>query len=153
MRSWAVIALTLLLALPALACARQEPPPPSPSPAPAVEAPAPLAAPAESRTALAEVVPGWPDYPGAVLVVTEEKGPGDGWSHSWKRKVKANAPWQEVRQFYADRIATDGWQVQKLEEKPGEIEWELVKGASWANVEIDDKGFGTVEIEVERRDR
>jgi len=100
-----------------------------------------------------EVVPGWPDYPGTALVVSEEKGPGDGWSHSWKRKVKANAPWQEVRQFYADRIATDGWKVRKVEEKPGEIEWELVKGASWASVELDDKGFGAVEIEVERRDR
>jgi hypothetical protein len=146
MRPWAVIALCLLLALPALACARQQETPPPP-------APAAQAAPAESRTALTEVVPGWPDYPGATLVVSEEKGPGDGWSHIWKRKVKANAPWQEARQFYADRIASGGWQVQKLEEKPGKVEWELAKGASWVKVEVDDKGYGTVEIEIERRDR
>lgn len=158
MRILATSAFCMLLILPAIGWAQEEPPPPAP-PAVATPESAPDAAtpePAEAAKAapaLHEVVPGWPDFPEATLVVTEERGPGDGWQHGWKRRVRVTAHWEDVRRFYADRIAAEKWNVMKVKEKPGEVEWELVKDHAEVEVEVEAKPPGSVEIRLERRDR
>ncbi len=99
-----------------------------------------------------EVVPDLPDYPGAVMRSYAEKGPGDGWTKTWKRETRVVGAYQDVRKFYLEQIEKKGWKISSTREKPGEIKWDLTKGAAWAEVEIDTE-HGMIEVSVERKDR
>jgi hypothetical protein len=108
------------------------------------------AKPGEPR--LIEVVPDLPDFPSAVMVSSEEKGPSDGWSHSWKRDTRTTASFADVRKFYLEQIEKKGWLVTSTKEKTGRAEWELSKGTSWGRLKVE-ASSGLTKITAEWKTR
>lgn len=141
MRTTAVLFLVVAVLL-SVGCRRSQPA------APATIGPAGQA-PAAASSAVAEL----PDYPGAVRVGWEQKGPGDGYSRRVEAKFTTADPYATVKAFYQNAIAAAGWQVLSTDEKVDEVKWELAKGASVAEVEIDTSSGGGIEIELKRKDR
>lgn len=140
MRTTATVLLVLLFVLP-VGCRRGR------SPAPTTVGPA------QAPAATDSAVPELPDYPGAVRVGLELKGPGDGYSRRVEASFTTADPFETVRAFYQAAIVTAGWQVLSRAEKVGEIEWKLAKGTSSAKIEIDTSAGGGLEIKLERKDR
>jgi hypothetical protein len=139
--------LVVLAATPLLGCTRQ------PQAAPPDAAAKPAEPPTVAAPQLTEVVPDLPDFPNAVMTSHAEKGPGDGWTNTWKRETRVTAPYQDVRKFYLEQFEKKGWKISSAKEKVAEVEWGLTKGVSWAEIEIDAKSSGMVRIKVERKDR
>ncbi len=102
---------------------------------------------------LVEVVPGLPDYPHAVMASSLEKGPGDGWVHSWERETRTTASFADVRTFYLEQFIKRGWTVTVTSEKSGKSEWVLSKGTAWGRVKLDGGSAGLVKITVESKTR
>jgi hypothetical protein len=115
---------------------------------PAAAVAAPVAAPA------AETVPDLPDYPGATKLSFETK---PDVKHGFARKVEARFtspdPFASVVALYQKAIVDKGWTVVGTQSKPTEMEWKLVKGTSEAEIEIEQKAGGPVQIKLEREDR
>ncbi len=142
-----VCVLVTLIALPALAAG-----------------PAPQAAGAQGKAAkppdvarvdvkLVEVVPGLPDYPHAVMASSLERGPGDGWTHSWERETRTTASFADVRAFYLEQFVKRGWKATATKEKPGKSEWVLAKGTDWGRVTLDGGSAGLVKVTAEWKTR
>jgi hypothetical protein len=102
---------------------------------------------------LIEVVPDLPDFPNAVMASSEEKGPSDGWTHSWRRETRTTASFDDVRTFYQEQFGEKGWKVTATKEKPGKAEWGLSKGSSWGRVKLDGGSAGIVKITTEWKTR
>ncbi len=139
--------LVVLVATPLMGCPTQ-----SLAALPDSAAAKPAEAPKGAAVELTEVVPGLPDYPGAVMASYQEKGPGEGWAKTWKRETRVTASYQDVRKFYLEQIGKKGWRISSTKEKVDEIEWGLSRGAAWAEIEIDVE-HGLVKVSVERKDR
>lgn len=120
---------------------------------PAQPAPASTAAAPAAAVSLTEVVPDLPDFPNAVAVANKEKGASSHWTKTRKREIRVAAPFAEVQKFYLEQIARKGWTVAQSKEKLGKVEWGLSKGTSWAEIEIDGRSPGYVEVSLERKDR
>jgi hypothetical protein len=140
-----VCLLAVLTATPLLGCPAQ----PQAAPADSAAKPAEAAKAADVPT---EVVPDLPDFPGSVMTSYGEKGPGEGWTKTWKRETRVTAPYQDVRKFYQEQIEKKGWRISSSKEKPGEIKWGLTRGTSWGEIEVDAE-HGVVKVSVERKDR
>jgi hypothetical protein len=108
---------------------------------------------AKADVKLVEVVPGLPDYPHSVMASSKEKGPGDGWIHSWERETRTTASFADVRTFYLEQFVTRGWTVTLTKEKRGKSEWVLSKGAEWGRVTLDGGSAGLVKIKAEWKTR
>ena len=92
------------------------------------------AKPAEASKAadvkLVEVVPDLPDFPNAVMASSKEKGPSDGWTHTWERETRTTASFDDVEEFYLEQVEQEGVENHvQPKEKPGKAEWALSKGA------------------------
>jgi hypothetical protein len=151
--------LIVLAATPCLSCNRQ----PQAAPQDSAAKPAELARPSDgakpaqpptvAAPQLVEVVPDLPDFPSAVMTSQAEKGPGEGWTKSWKRETRVTAPYPDVRTFYLEQFEKKGWTIASTKEKATEVKWGLSKGTSWSKVEIDVKASGMVKIRLERKER
>ena len=113
----------------------------------------PQAAAAKSDVRLVEVVPDLPDFPNAVMASSTEKGPGDGWTHSWERETRTTASFADVRAFYLEQFSKKGWTVTSTKEKSSKSEWTLSKGANWGRVNLDGGSAGLVKIMAEWKTR
>jgi hypothetical protein len=166
------VLLVLVLAF-FVSCSKPDsaPPPAPPStPAPAPPAPsAPVdssvptdstasdtpAAPSNAATANSvggDPIPGLPDYPGATRI-GYSISPKVGFSKSVEAKYFTTEPFEKVKAFYAKAITAGGWRVISTKAKIGKIEWELAKGTSLAEIEVDQERTGGVEVKLERKDR
>jgi hypothetical protein len=94
-----------------------------------------------------------PDYPGATRTQYSAAGPKDGFSRVVKAEYFTGDTYDAVKAHYQSAISSNGWQVTKNAEKAGEAEWTLSKGTSVAEVEVEAKKTGGVEVKVERKDR
>jgi hypothetical protein len=101
---------------------------------------------------LIEVVPDLPDFPAAVMVSSEEKGPADGWTHSWKRETRTTASFDDVRKFYLGQFEKKGWLVTATKEKSNRAEWVLSKGSRWGRVKLE-ASSGLTKITAEWKTR
>ncbi len=108
---------------------------------------------AKADVKLVEVVPDLPDFPNSVMASSKEKGPSDGWTHTWERETRTTAAFVDVRAFYVEQIGKKGWRVTSTKEKPGKSEWALSKGANWGRVKIDGGSAGLVKITTEWKTR
>jgi hypothetical protein len=142
-----VCLLVTLIAMPALAAGS------TPQAAAAGEKAAKPPEAAKAGVTLVEVVPDLPDYPNAVMASSKERGPGDGWTHSFERETRTTASFADIRTFYLEQFGKKGWKVTATREKPGKSEWVLSKGASWGRVTLDGGSAGMVKITVEWKSR
>jgi hypothetical protein len=139
--------LVSLIAVPVLAAGSM------PGAAAAQEQAAKRADAAKADVRLIEVVPDLPDFVNAVMASSEEKGPSDGWTHSWKRETRTTAPFDDVKKFYLEQFEKKGWKVTTTKEKPGKAEWGLSKGSNWGRVRLDGGSAGIVKITTEWKTR
>ena len=140
--------LAMLIAPPALAAGSM------PQAAAAQEKAAkPAEAPKAAEVKLVEVVPDLPDFPNAVMASSKEKGPSDGWTHSWERETRTTASFADVRAFYLEQFGKKGWRVTSTKEKSGKSEWALSKGPNWGRVKLDGGSAGLVKITTEWKSR
>jgi hypothetical protein len=102
---------------------------------------------------LVEIVPDLPDFPNAVMASSKEKGPSDGWTHSWERETRTTASFDDVKKFYLEQVEKKGWRITSRKEKPGKAEWALSKGQNWGRVKLDGGSAGLVKITVEWKTR
>lgn len=128
------------------------PPPPSaptPPPAPGSD---PAGTPATPPPATGDAIAEFPDYPGASKTGygTETKSTG---IRQTKVKFTTQDTFDSVKAYYEKLIADGGWRIVKVQQKAGEIEWDLSKGTSMVDVDVESKFGGMVEISVERKDR
>ncbi len=142
-----VYLLVTLTAVPALAAGSM------PQAAATQEKAAKSADAAKADVKLVEVVPDLPDFPNAVMASSREKGPSDGWTHSWERETRTTASFADVRAFYLEQFGKKGWTVTSTKEKPGKSEWALSKGANWGRVKLDGGSAGLVKITAEWKTR
>ena len=167
MKRGTVIALAALVAL-SFGCRRQQPTPPPPTP----EAPAAPAAPVTpdatapttptgptapsltpSGTGVAgEPIADLPEYPGATRV-GYSVAPKVGFTRSVEAKFFTTDPFDKVRAYYQKAITDAGWRIVRTKSEFNEVEWELAKGTSIAEVEVDQERTGGVSVKLERRDR
>jgi len=115
--------------------------------------PIPQAQATKTAVTLVEVVPDLPDFPNAIMASSHEKGPNDGWTHSWERETRTTAAYADVRAFYLDQFTKKGWTVTSTKDKPGKADWTLSKGAAWGRVTLDGGSAGLVKITVEWKTR
>lgn len=101
---------------------------------------------------LIEIVPDLPDFPNAVMSSSEEKGPGEGWTHSWKRETRTTASFDDVKKFYLEQFGKNGWKVTTTKEKPGKSDWGLSKGSNWGRVKLESSS-GLTKITAEWKTR
>jgi len=94
-----------------------------------------------------------PDYAGATRTQYSAAGPKDGFTRVVKAEYFTGDTYDSVHAHYQSAIASNGWQITKSNEKAGEAEWTLSKGTSVAEVEVEQKKTGGVEIKIERKDR
>jgi hypothetical protein len=113
----------------------------------------PAVAPKVDEAKLVEVVPDLPDFPSAVMVSSEEKGPNEGWTHSWKRETRTTASFGDVKKFYLGQFEKKGWRVTATKEKSGKAEFALTKGPSWGQVKVDGGSAAIVKITAEWKTR
>jgi hypothetical protein len=106
-----------------------------------------------SEVKLVEVVPDLPDFPNAVMASSKEKGPSDGWTHSWERETRTTASFDDVKKFYLEQVEKKGWRITSRKEKPGKAEWALSKGQNWGRVKLDGGSAGLVKITTEWKTR
>ena len=140
--------LAMLIALPALAAGSM------PQAAAAQEKAAkPAEAPKAAEVKLVEVVPDLPDFPNAVMASSKEKGPSDGWTHTWERETRTTASFDDVKKFYLEQVEKKGWRITSRKEKPGKAEWALSKGQNWGRVKLDGGSAGLVKITTEWKAR
>lgn len=151
-----VCVLVAIIAAPALAFgamqqagAAQEKPKP---PVAQEKAQKPDEAPKPAEVKLVEVVPDLPDYPSAVMASSKEKGPSDGWTHSWERETRTTASFDDVKKFYLEQIEKKGWRITARKEKPGKGEWALAKGSAWGRVKVE-ASSGITKITAEWKNR
>jgi len=142
-----VCLLVTLIAVPALAAGTM------PQAAAAQEKAAKPADEAKADVKLVEVVPDLPDFPNAVMASSREKGPSDGWTHSWERETRTTASFDDVKKFYLEQVEKKGWRMTSRKEKPGKAEWALSKGANWGRVKLDGGSAGLVKITAEWKTR
>lgn len=115
--------------------------------------PAAPGAPGAPATSIAgDPIADLPDYPGATRI-GYSVAPKTGFSKAVEAKFFTNEPYEKVKAFYEKAIADGGWRIIKTDAKVGEIEWELVKGTSLAEIEVDQERTGGVEVKLERKDR
>jgi len=126
-----VCLLVTLIAAPALAAWSM------PQAAAAQEKAAKPAGEVKSDVKLLEVVPDLPDFPNAIMASSKEKGPGDGWAHTWERETRTTAAFDDVKKFYLEQVEKKGWRITSRKEKPGKAEWELSKGRNWGRVKVE----------------
>ena len=73
-----------------------------------------------------------------------------------KRTTKAewttNDPLARVKPYYQELVTRGGWTVTKFEETGDEATWELQRGGSTAEIELDQDVGRPLKIEVERTD-
>jgi len=94
-----------------------------------------------------------PDYPNGTRVKYEIGGPKVGFSRSVETKFMTSDSFENVKTFYTDAIAKNGWRIVRTEQKFGEVEWTLAKGTSVGEIEIDTERTGGVSVSLERKDR
>jgi hypothetical protein len=139
--------LAALIAMPSLAASSM------PQAAAAQEKAAKPADPAKADAKLVEVVPDLPDFPNAVMASSQEKGPSDGWTHSWERETRTTASFDDVKKFYLEQVEKKGWRMTSRKDKPGKSEWALSKGQNWGRVKLDGGSAGLVKITAEWKTR
>jgi len=123
--------LVTLLAVPALAAVSM------PQAAATQQKAAKPADEAKPDVKLVEVVPDLPDFPNAIMASSKEKGPGDGWTHTWERETRTTAAFDDVKKFYLEQVEKKGWRITSRKEKPGKAEWALSKGQNWGRVKVE----------------
>jgi hypothetical protein len=142
-----VVVLVGLIAVPAVAAWSM------PQAAAAQEKVAKPAEAAKAEVKLVEIVPDLPDFPSAVMASSSEKGPGDGWTHSWERETRTTASFADVRAFYLEQFGKKGWTVTATREKGNKSEWALSKGTNRGRVKLDGGSAGLVKITAEWKTR
>lgn len=158
-------ALIVLILAFSVSCSKPDsapPPAPKSTPPAAPAAPVDPAVPSNPAASSAPVVPATsvggepildlPDYPGATRV-GYSISPKVGFSRSVEVKLFTTEPFEKVKAFYAKAITDGGWRIVNVKAKVGKIEWDLVKGTSLAEIEVDQERTGGVEVKLERKDR
>jgi hypothetical protein len=144
--------VTLILVLVVSAgCRRQAPPPvviAEPASAPAAP---PVVAPVAPP--VAEAVAEIPTYPGATQVARKLTSNKDGFAKVEEVKLHSTDALAPIKAFYASAIVAGGWQVTASKDKPDEAMWKLAKGTAVAEIELDAKTAGGVNISIQRKDR
>lgn len=145
----ATCAVLVLVLVVSVGCRRQAPPPPPVAAAP----PAGQPAVAPAAPPVVEVVAEIPVYPGATQVerkLTSNKG---GFSKIEEVKLHSADAIAPIKAFYSSAITAGGWQVTASKDKPDEAQWKLTKGTSVAEIDLDARSAGGVDIKIERKDR
>ena len=147
----ATCAVLVLVLVVSAGCRRQAPPP--------VVAAEP-AAPPVSQPPVAPVVPlvveavaEIPAYPGATQVTRKLTSNKGGFAKVEEVKLHSADAIAPIKAFYASAITAGGWQVTASKDKPDEAQWKLTKGTAMAEIELDAKTAGGVDISIERKDR
>jgi hypothetical protein len=138
----------VLVVVVSVGCRRQAPPPVVTAQGAAPGMPVQLAVPA-TVDAVAEI----PVYPGAMQLERRQAVSKDGYAKIEAVKLHSAAPLTSIKAFYANAITAAGWQVTSSEDKPDEAKWKLVKGTAVAEIELDARSAGGVDIMIERKDR
>ena len=119
-------------------------------------APAPPAAPVTSSAPTTSVggepIPELPDYPGATRVAYSV-APETGFTSSVESELFTTEPYEQVRKFYEKAIKDGGWRIVRTKAELNEIEWDLAKGTSLAEIEVDQERSGGVKVKLERKNR
>jgi hypothetical protein len=100
-----------------------------------------------------EPIPDLPDFSPATRTKYEVLTGKDGYARTVKTEFASDATLDAVKAHYKAAFASGGWQVTSSQETGTEAEYRLSKGAAVAEVEIDQKKAGGVEIKVVRKDR
>lgn len=140
----ATCAVLVLVLVVSAGCRRQAPP------SPPVVAAQPAAAVAPP---VAEAVAEIPVYPGATQVERRQATNKDGYARIEEVKLHSADAITPIKAFYASAITAGGWQVTASEDKLDEAQWKLSKGTSVAEIDLDAKSAGGVDIKIERKDR
>jgi hypothetical protein len=94
-----------------------------------------------------------PDYPNGTRVKYQIGSPSIGFTRSIETEFITNDTFESVRTFYLDAIQKNGWRIVRTQQKPGEVEWDIAKGTSIGEIEIDVERTGGVSVKLERQDR
>jgi hypothetical protein len=103
-----------------------------------------------------ELVAGFPNYPGANITGQGNETKAVTGVRETKVKLQTKDPYAKVKAHYQgliNELKGAGWHVARVNEKAGDIEWDLAKGTTTAEVDIEAKFGGIVEISIEREDR
>ncbi len=103
--------------------------------------------------ALSDDVAELPPYPGAERTKREVETGRYEWSRTIEVEFVAKDTLEKVRAFYLRVIRENGWEVIGTREKQDEAGWKLAKGASVAEVKLEQEGRRRVVIKIERKDR
>ena len=148
-----VVLVLVVFSVSLVACKGNEQAAAPPAAPPPAQAAAPAAPPASAAPApaVAPTVAELPDYPGATRVALKSE-PHAGFARSIEAKFNSGDTFDNVKKFYVDAIASNGWQVTGTQEKPGEVKWFLAKGTSTGKVEVENE-HGALQIKLERNDK
>ncbi|MCU0293315.1 MAG: hypothetical protein MUF10_15200 [Thermoanaerobaculaceae bacterium] len=149
----ATCTVLVLVLVVSVGCRRQAPPsqpvvaaqpaaPPSSQPVAAPVAPPVV-------EAVAEI----PVYPGAAQVERKQAANKDGYVRIEEVKLHSADAIAPIKAFYSSAITAGGWQVTASKDKPDEAEWKLIKGTAVAEIALDARSAGGVDIKIERKDR
>ena len=97
-----------------------------------------------------EAIPELPDYPNASRVSYSSEVTS---TRIMKAEFVTADTIEQVKAYYAAVVKDGGWEVTQYEEKPGKVEWDLAKGTSTAEIDIDQEATGGVQVKLESRDR
>lgn len=157
-RGVAVLLLVTIAALAAVSCERTAPEPPAspaPTPPPATPPPAPPAAstPADAATGgdTGEIAE-FPSYPGATRAEFSTETSSMMSTRTVKGEWTTTDSISRVKPYYQELVARGGWTVTAFKEAADEAKWELQRGASRAEIEIDQDAGQPLKIEVKRTD-
>jgi hypothetical protein len=157
-RGVAVLLLVTVAALAAASCDRGAPePPPSPAPTapetPAPPPPVPPAAPVETTPAAgAGEIAEFPAYPGATRAEFGTETSSVMSTRTTKGEWTTTDPIARVKPYYQELVTRGGWTVTSFTESADEAKWELRRGGSSAEIEIDQDVGQPLKIEVKRTD-
>jgi hypothetical protein len=112
----------------------------------------PATTPSSIPSVAGDAIPELPEYPGATRVAFS-MAPKVGFRKSVEAEYLTNDQFAQVKAFYDKAITDGGWRVIRQKAKFGEHEWELAKGTSLAEIEVDTERTGGVSVKLERKDR
>jgi hypothetical protein len=100
-----------------------------------------------------QTIPELPHYPGARQVSYSVDSDGSAPGRKYEAELETADPFEQVKAHYQAVVQTNGWQVLEYKEEPGKVEWDLARGLTEAEIDVEQKRPGAVSIRVKRDDR
>ena len=87
------------------------------------------------------------------MASSKEKGPSDGWTHTWERETRTTASFDDVKKFYLEQVEKKGWKITSQEGEAGQGRVGALQGTELGAGEARGGSSGIVKITAEWKTR